>query len=141
MLQLRGVPVDAQFEWTLRAPGYAAVSGDRSDLGASTTTTTTSHVHLLKGWANRFYARSAQGLPLAAVEVWLDDRRAGQTDRQGRLQVFAEQRPQRVDFRRADLQLSGGDLFMSDHKFEDLIWGVTGVLRPRIPSITPSKIR
>ncbi len=131
-VQLRRVPLGARVAWTLRAPGYAPVSGDRNAAALP--------IPLEPGWGNELRCRDRDERPLAGIAVLLDGEPAGATGADGRLELRRGAPPARITLQAPGRVLIAGDLF-DDGTFRDLLWGIGATLdaAPVRRSIAPTE--
>ncbi|MDZ4773195.1 MAG: hypothetical protein SGI72_08695 [Planctomycetota bacterium] len=108
-LALDSFPLDARFQWSLRAEGYAIAFGDETAFQRRGEQRIAS-VRLAHGWASKVFVltRDPTGRPAAGAEVLLDGVRAGFTASDGMLVVAAAAEPAQIDVKLAGFRLQEG---------------------------------
>ena len=113
-LDLRAFPVDARFQWSLAAPGYASAFGDETAFVRSGERRV-AVVRLARGWSTKVFAlvRDPTARAARGAEVLVDGVRAGLTGVDGMLVVSGQHEPERVEVRVPGFHLptegGGGD--------------------------------
>lgn len=106
-LEAGDFPLDARFDWSLWADGYAPAFGDETAFAVQDGERV-AEVRLARGWGVRLFVLGGEGTkrPIEGATVWLDGDEVGSSGPDGTLDVLRAQRPERIEVRYLDWRLS-----------------------------------
>jgi hypothetical protein len=105
-LEAADFPLDARFDWSLWADGYAPAFGDETAFAVQDGERV-AEVRLARGWGVRLFVLGGKGTkrPIEGATVWLDGDQVGSSGQDGTLDVHRAEPPRRIEVRYLDWRL------------------------------------